>query len=375
MQLAQYLFWLKLTMSKNPSVAFLTHDWAWGTKPLEPNGCSWYRCKLPSDELKKHGWTSTVGFPGFGEDHGMGLMLSDGSAIHGWDIIVLKLIMHQEILDALPRARSLGQKIIVDIDDAHDELHESNSAYHMTSKAHSPEFNREIYAEIIMSVDAVITSTPYLFDYYSRKRNNVYMVRNGIDAPRWKQNKFKKNKYINIGWVGATNYRSFDLQQLDGFIGDYIKKNQFGFIHSGVQEDAPKAHMQLGIPDECLVGTNPVKPISIYPSNFKNIDIGICPLNDIPFNYAKSFIKGLEYAAAGVPFVATDMAEYTLLASQGVGRVAKTEDEWLYHFDELRDVNKRKDDIEINYENLKNFTMEKRGADWDATFRHILENI
>jgi len=58
-----------------PTAAFLTHDWSWGTDPLQPNGCAWYRCKLPSDEVNKRGWVSTVGFPGFSASRGVGLLL------------------------------------------------------------------------------------------------------------------------------------------------------------------------------------------------------------------------------------------------------------------------------------------------------------
>jgi hypothetical protein len=362
-------------MSKKPSVAFLTHDWSLGINPIEPSGCAWYRCKLPSDELKKHGWTSTVGFPGFSETNGFGLMLSNGDAIHGWDIIVFKLLMHREVLEGIPKAKALGQKIVVDIDDAHDELDKANKAYYLTSKEFHPDYNREIYAQIIMAADAVITSTPYLFNYYASKRNNVYMVLNGIDLPRWKRNKFKKNKHLNIGWVGATNYRSRDLQELSGFIGQYIKERKLGFTHSGHQEDAIAANLQLGISHEYVAQLKPLVPISKYPSLFKDIDIGIAPLRDIPFNHAKSYIKGLEYAAAGIPFVATNIAEYATLAASGVGRVAITADEWIYHLDELLNTSKRKDEIEVNYENLQNFTMEKRGHDWDATLRHMLENL
>ena len=48
-------------------------------------------------------------------------------------------------------------------------------------------------------------------------------------------------------------------------------------------------------------------------------------------------------------------------------------DDWEYHFNELLDPQKRKDDIEVNLENLKNFTVKARGSEWDSTFRHILE--
>ena len=358
-----------------PSIAFLTHDWAWGSSPLEPNGCSWYRCKLPSDELKKHNWTSTVGFPGFGKNHGMGLMLSDGGAIHGWDIMVLKLIMHREILEAIPYARAMGQKIVVDVDDLHDELDITNQAHLYTSSNYNKDSNREIYAEIILAADAVITSTPFLYDYYTSKRNNVFMVRNGIDLKRWKRKKFVKNQFVKIGWVGATNFRSRDLQELSGFIGEYIKKNQLGFVHSGGMIGAPSAHEQLGISPENVVEINPITLISKYPSVFKNMDIGIVPLRDIRFNHAKSFIKGLEYAAAGMPFISSPSPEYQYLADNGIGRIARTAEEWVYHFDELRNPVIRQDEIEINYENLKKFDMEKRGTEWNETFRKILEKL
>jgi len=50
---------------KIPTVSFLTYDWAFGTDPLEPNGCAWYRCYLPMKELENHGWTTGIGFPGY----------------------------------------------------------------------------------------------------------------------------------------------------------------------------------------------------------------------------------------------------------------------------------------------------------------------
>jgi hypothetical protein len=98
-------------------------------------------------------------------------------------------------------------------------------------------------------------------------------------------------------------------------------------------------------------------------------------LNDIPFNHAKSFIKGLEYAAAGIPFVSSFSPEYEYLAEHGVGRVAKTQDEWVYHLDELNRKITRIEEVEENLENIKKFGMDERGLDWDATFRFILERI
>jgi hypothetical protein len=323
------------------------------------------------EELRKHGWVSGMGFPGFSEQKGFGLIVNEGQIIHGWDIIVFKLLMQKKVLEGMDRAKQLGQKIVVDVDDWFDGLSKSNRAYTATDPKNNPDNNREIYAEIIQRADAVITSTPFLFNYYANKRPNVFMVRNGIDIERWKKKRFLGQRRLRIGWVGATPWRSNDLEQLTPWFSDYIQSRSLYFHHSGHTVDAPAAYDVLGVPAE-YAKTNSLVPILSYPKLFEPIDIGIVPLNNIPFNHAKSFIKGLEYAAAGVPFVSSYSPEYEHLSDQGIGRIANTADEWQYHLDELLKPNVRRDEVSHNYDQLKAFSMSERGLDWDATFRFIL---
>ena len=359
---------------QKPTVAFLTHDWAWGTDPLQPNGCAWYRCKLPSDELNKRGWFTATGFPGFNNQRGFGMLVDGGRAVHGWDIIVLKLLMQKEILESIPKAQAMGQKIVVDIDDWFDGLSKSNRAHEATDPKKNPASNREIYAQIIMAADAVITSTPFLFEYYGKKRDNVFMVRNGIDLDRWKKKSITNTRKTRVGWVGATHWRSNDLEQLSGFMGKYIRSRNILFHHSGHNDSAPLASELIGV-DRSLSKTSPMAPILQYPALLTPIDIGIIPLNNIQFNHAKSFIKGLEYAAAGVPFISSYSPEYQYLADNGIGRIANTEKEWIYHLDELLDINKRRDDALENLSHIHKFSMDSRGDDWDTTMRFIKDNI
>ena len=358
---------------RKPTIGFITGDWAWGTDPLQPNGCAWYRCKLPMDQLKKLGWVAGLGFPGFNQEKGFGLIIDDGKIIHGWDIIVFKLLMQREVLEYMPRAKELGQKIVVDVDDWFDGLEPTNRAYEATDPKKHPDNNRELYSEIIMAADAVITSTPFLHDYYSAKRDNVYMVRNGIDLERWQQRRITSNHRVKIGWVGATPWRSGDLEQLSPFIGPYLQSRRMMFHHSGhTGNGAPTAAEQLGIPNS-LVRTLPLVPILSYPALFQPIDIGLVPLNDVKFNHAKSFIKGLEYAAAGVPFISSYAPEYEYLSKEGeIGRVAYNQDDWIYHLDELRDKNLRRDETAYNLEKLQNFTMDARGPEWNEVFKKLL---
>lgn len=225
-----------------------------------------------------------------------------------------------------------------------------------------------------MAADAVITSTPFLFEYYGKKRDNVFMVRNGIDIDRWKRKSITNTRKTRVGWVGATHWRSNDLEQLSGFMGKYVKSRNILFHHSGHNENAPLASELIGV-DKSLSKTSPMAPILQYPALLTPIDIGIIPLNNIQFNHAKSFIKGLEYAAAGVPFVSSYSPEYQYLADNGIGRIANTEKEWIYHLDELLDIGKRRDDALENFSHLNKFSMQARGDDWDATMKFIKDNI
>lgn len=320
----------------------------------------------------KHGWKAAVGMPGWNPKHGFGMLLEGNNAIHGWDIVVFKLLMQRDVLNGVLAARELGQKIVVDVDDWFKGLSPSNNAYKSTDPATNPEQNRDIYEQIIMEAFAVTCSTPFLYDHYSKLRKNVFMVRNGIDIQRWRRKQMRNTHKTRVGWVGATPWRSFDLEQISGFFGRFIQDNNLLFHHSGHTTNAPKANQLLGVPDQ-LTRLTPLVPILSYPGLFRPIDIGMVPLNNIDFNHAKSFIKGLEYAAAGVPFIASYSPEYEYLSQHGIGRMAANESEWLYHLNELLDFGIRRDEAIVNSEILPQFSIAERGKDWDLVMREILE--
>jgi glycosyltransferase involved in cell wall biosynthesis len=363
-------------MSSKPTILFLTYDWAFGTQPLQPNGCAWYRCFLPMKELEKVGWTTGMGFPSYSEEHGFGLLIPDQKAIHGWEIIVLKLMMMERIVDQIQGAQALGQKIIVDIDDHHAGLEPSNMAFKATDPTNNPKNNRDHYFRSMDLADALITSTPFLYNFYKNKYPNkpIFMVRNGIDTQHFSFRKDKSQDWPIVGWVGATPWRSNDLQTLYPFLGEFLESKKWRFHHAGHILNAPTVEEQLGVPHN-LYSSEGMQPILDYKKMFKRIDIGIVPLNDVEFNYAKSFIKGLEYAAAGVPFISTDLEEYSFLNKEfGLGRVAKNKDEWISNLEELKNVKVRNKERQENLKIVKEFhTMEKRGPEWDQVFKDILD--
>jgi glycosyltransferase involved in cell wall biosynthesis len=316
-----------------------------------------------------------MGIPGFNPDHGFGILIPDEKAIHGWDIVVLKLIMLERCVDQVRQARELGQKIIVDIDDHMEGLEETNLAYRATHPDSNPNNNRNHYTAIIEQADALTTSTPFLKDYYQNKypEKPIFVVRNGIDIDRWKMRNDHRGRLPHFGWVGATPWRSGDLETLRPFFGKFIEDNHLNFHHSGSIKGAPSAGDQVGVSKKRFTH-EPMKTMNGVPELYRKIDIGIVPLRDVPFNHAKSYLKGLEYAASGVPFIAQALPEYQLLADSGVGRVATTEEEWLGHMEDLLDPKVRKQEREKNFELVRdNFSMKQRGKDWDEVFKIIHE--
>lgn len=363
-------------MAGPPTVAFMTYDFAFGTDPLEPNGCAWYRCKLPQLELNKYDWQTGMGMPGWNEEHGFGLLIEGDRAVHGWDIIVFKLIMLETVAEKVKIAQGMGQKIVVDLDDWFEGLEESNMAFKTTDPEANPKNNRDHYQYIIDNADALITSTPFLYDWYKNVKGNknVFMVRNGIDLDRWTQRKDHAGWLPTVGWVGATPWRSRDLETMQSFFPDFMEKHRLAFHHSGHVHNAAFASFQLGLRRGTKVTRQPMEPISRYPNLFRKIDIGLVPLSDVKFNHAKSGIKGLEYSAAGVPWIASHSPEYDILEQQGIGRVAKDESGWLAHLEALTDPRVRKEDVERNLDNIRTYqTMEVRGHEWNEVMHQILE--
>lgn len=361
----------------NNSVAFLTTDWTRGIEPAEPNGCAWYRCYLPALQLEKQGWGVATALPEFNPNQGFGAFLDKDNIYFGWDVVVFKLIMLKQVADILEGPERPKQKIVVDVDDFYEGLSPTNLAYQNTDPEKYPENNREHYWRIIDSADAIITSTQFLYDFYTKEKgkNNVFLVRNGIDIDRWHKKNDHSRYLPTVGWVGALPWRSNDLETLQPFFGEFLENNRLPFHHSGHIKELNEDFTDLaGIPKTVKFTNEPRKILSKYPQMFRKIDIGIVPLNNIPFNHAKSTIKGLEYTAAGIPFIASWSPEYEILANDGVGRVARNEEEWLYNLNELLDPKIRKEEIEKNYEIVKQrHSMDARAENWHDTMQKILD--
>jgi len=351
-------------------VAFLAKDFTKVGPNLIPGGCSYYRCMLP---LLFSGVQGSFGLPAWTGQHGFGVVAGgDGvktEATFGYDIAVLKLLMDRWIPHQIEVAQSLGQKIVIDIDDHYDGLHEDNLAFRATDPGSNKVRNREIYRETIQMADAVVVTTPFLYDYYKDKCRNIFLIRNGVRPEQFHPRKQRSQKPV-IGWVGAMQWRSSDADTANPWLQQFLEEHDLMFHHAGHMPDTAPFWEKAGVdPDRMIL--SPMRPMHEY-SKMLDFDIGLVLLSDIDFNQAKSSLKGLEYGLAGIPFVAFATEEYKWLADQGIGRVASTPEEWTQHLTELLDYKTRKKEAAVNRSLImKSQTIHTRAEEWNKLFESL----
>jgi hypothetical protein len=251
------------------------------------------------------------------------------------DILYLQRWMIDGLADDIARARDTGQIVINDVDDWFFGLASQNLASRSLNS--DPRSNLSHYRRILVASNMVVTSTPYLARRLGSFLPHCVVSRNRVDLDdpgRWPPLTTQRKRPV-LGWAGAVPWRSGDLETLRGVVAPLLARRDLTFHHAGhIGGEIPTAGQVLGIPEDQCTST-PMAPISEWPAQFAHFDVGIVPLSDRPFNDSKSAIKGMEYVAAGVPFVAQTSPEYSWLAALGIGRVARRPRDWIRHLDEL----------------------------------------
>jgi hypothetical protein len=180
--------------------------------------------------------------------------------------------------------------------------------------------------------------------------------------------RYHRSRKMKVGWVGSTSHRSGDLEILKGV----LDAGPWRVHHSGHVHGATHFAEKVGLPIH-QVTTSPMHHPQLYARLSFEFDVGLAPLVDIPFNRAKSWIKAIEYAAAGIPMIMSDVAEYRRLHDDyGIGRLATTTEEWIGHLNELRDANYRAVEAKQNREKLRALDSSVMAKNWDKLIQSYL---
>jgi hypothetical protein len=152
-----------------------------------------------------------------------------------------------------------------------------------------------------------------------------YLLREFVVAPA------HDGRNVTIGWV-AGHAHTEDMIQLG--MSDVL--GRILAAHKNVRVESIGVDLQI---DSDRYTHHAMVPFNLLFEHIARYDIGIAPLADIPFNHARSSGKPKEYAAAGVPWLASPIGPYGALGEEQGGRLV-ADDDWYDELDRL--VRKRR---------------------------------
>lgn len=286
------------------------------------------------------------------------------------DLIIIQRPVRQAWTSILAAAKRQGIATIVEIDDDYDSIHKLNLAYkdHDPTEMDNPHWVREA----CKVADRITGSTPALEKYGYDGRFSV--LRNCVPESALSITPNTQYNAPVIGWSGTVQTHPTDLQATKGAVGQVIAKNK---LPLGIVGDGEDVLTFLELPWQTPVNTTGWVPREDYLQAMADtMTIGIVPLEISPFNQAKSALKGIEMAALGIPFVASNTREYERLEAYGIGKTAKGPGDWRRHLQRLIDRPAERDKLSKQYrETLYNegMTYEASAHQWVAVWEQAVE--
>ena len=284
------------------------------------------------------------------------------------DLIVVQRPLKQAFQSLLAQARRQGIATAVELDDDFSTIHQANSAY----RAVQPESNRLLnkkWLEITAGeADMLTCTTPALGKY-----NDQYEVlSNYVPESIFDIRKTNHNPPV-VGWTGTVQTHPGDLDVTRGQVGKMLGDYGSPFFVVG---DSYGVGQALKLRRETSIAQSDWVPLSDYYQTIADsIDIGIVPLERSDFNNAKSWLKGLEFAALGIPFVASATADYQKLHDLGVGKISHDHNGFRYALRSwLNDPDSARADGE-SYRSAvqQNFTYEQHAEDWVKAWERAID--
>jgi glycosyltransferase involved in cell wall biosynthesis len=237
----------------------------------------------------------------------------DGTIPDTADVVVLQRVMRPDTPDIIRSLQAAGAVVVYDIDDLYDAIPSYNPA---SSEIRDPDI--ALLHESLAAADLVTVSTDELADAYGRF-GPVAVLPNYLDPDIWTGNdKYRRLRTdIHVGWLGSARWRGGDLELLRPWLASWLKSHpNVRFVAAGSDESLLG---DLGVGGfVCPPARDHVRPYEHLPAMLAWFDIGLVPLTFNRFNESKSWCKGMEYNAAGVPAVASPSREYRKFIEPGV---------------------------------------------------------
>lgn len=301
--------------------------------PADSYACGWYRMMWPGQVLASAGYDVNVVPP---SDRSLTVGVQDDHVVQvdvepGTDVVVFQRLTHRYLTEAVPLIRAQGIAVVVDLDDDLTSIHPSNPAW---TKLHPrnenmPDASREgqphrhswhHLATACRDATLVTVSTPALVRRYAQHGRSRVLYNRLPDHHYAAAAGYDPTCDV-IGWPASLHSHPDDPQVVGPAVARLLNSGH-RFVTVGDPIGCGRA---FGIGDD---PPGELVEFDAWPKALARLGIGITPLTTTTFNQAKSWLKPLELAGAGVPWIGSDLPEYRRLHEEGCGQLATRPKDW-----------------------------------------------
>jgi len=223
-----------------------------------------------------------------------------------------------------------------------------------------PEVNRDSVRYQLSAAELVTVSSPHLAEECSRYSRNVAVLPNMIHEDVLSLPRVRRDR-VTVGWAGGSSHLA-DIAWVQEPLRDVLAAHPEADMHWVGMDFSPLAGR------ECRFSPWEMNVWDYYRGI--DFDIGLAPLAPIPFNDSKSYLKALDYAALGIPVIASDLPPYREFVVDGVtGFLVRTADEWRARLAELVcDADAREEMGVKARQHAAGFTIQEHWRGWEAAY-------
>jgi glycosyltransferase involved in cell wall biosynthesis len=252
--------------------------------------------------------------------------------------------------------------LVYELDDDPFEIEPDNPAY----SVYANPIAHDSIKHCVEIANLVTVSTDVLAERMEKYSKNIVVLKNHIDESMLKMQRPQRDR-LTIGWAGGGSHVK-DMQSCAYGLKQIMR------WHKEIDVHFVGADLRY-----CVNAPRPIRhtPWCLDTTEYFgkiDFDIGLAPLIPTVFAETKSHIKALEYAALGIPVIATDSAPYRDFVIDGVtGFLVSRDHEWAHRLRDL--INDEAMRLEMgakSRELASHWTIQKGYKEWESAYQGIV---
>lgn len=282
---------------------------------FEPTAAAFYRGVYPLEAMERRGheivWPhNDTGDPRLEE-------------LASCDAIFVFRRSEATLLKTLRTLVANGSALVWDTDDDLAAIPKNSPLYKSIGGLHGQRRFADTVRIARMAHVVTTTSRTLAARYESNGIAEVEVIENHLQRRSWRRP--QRHRGLVVGWIAGMEHTA-DVVGLG--LTETLEAIQRDHPDVQVESVGVDLHLRERYTRHSQAHFNDL------PRHMARYDIGLAPLIDIPFNAARSNIKVKEYAASGVPWLASPRAPYVDLGERQGGLLV-ADDEWPTAIDRL----------------------------------------